>query len=62
MEVDYKDFEERLYKDTLKKQFAENNGIYISLDYSNSDLNYLDKQIREKILPLIRSEKNANQC
>lgn len=56
---DYKDFEERLYKDTLKKQFAENNGIYVSLDYSNSDLNYLDKQIREKILPLIRSEKNV---
>lgn len=48
------EFEERLYKDKLKKKFAKENGIYIELDYSSSDLNYLEEQIKEKLLPLIK--------
>ena len=50
----YKDFEEGLYKDELKRKFAEKNGLYVSLDYLSDDLNYLDKEIREKLLPLIK--------
>lgn len=50
----YKDFEERLYKDELKRKFAEKNGIYVSLDYLSDDLYYLDEEIRKKLLPLIK--------
>lgn len=50
----YKNFEDRLYKDKIKKEFAERNGIYVFLDYFNCDLKYLKKQIIKKVLPLIR--------
>ena len=47
-------FEDRLYKDKIKKEFAEKNGIFVTLDYPCSDLNYLDSEINKKLLPLIK--------
>ena len=49
-----KDFKERLYKDKFKKEFAKKNGIFVELNYPNSDLRYLDDEINKKLLPLIK--------
>lgn len=44
-----KEFQERLYRDNIKKKYAEENGIFIELDYREHDVFLLEDRIYEKL-------------
>ena len=50
------EFEHRLELDRIKRDFANKNGRFIELFYFYGDLNILDEEIKNKLLPIIKKE------
>lgn len=46
-------YEERKINDRLKKKYAEDNGVFIELDYRENDLRLLKERAKEKLLKAI---------
>lgn len=44
-----KGFEERQYRDSVKKEYAIRNGVFIELDYKESNLDLLEERIYEQL-------------
>lgn len=60
-EITFKRLKQR---DAIKKKFAEENGIFVELNYSEGNVNKLKERIYDELLPLlekIRGEKNDKQ-
>ncbi len=47
-------YEYNAYKDEIKKVYAEENGIYIALDYKEHNLQLLEERIYEQLMILIK--------
>ena len=41
-------------RDSIKKRFAKENGIFVELDYSEGDVKKLEKRIYEQLIPLLK--------
>lgn len=51
-------------RDNIKKNFAEEQGVYIALDYSEANLNKLEDRINNQLLPILeklRGVKNDSE-
>ncbi|MGM9971180.1 MAG: hypothetical protein ACI35W_02085 [Anaeroplasmataceae bacterium] len=46
-------YEYNVYKDNVKRKYAEENGVYVALDYREHNLKLLEKRIEEQLIPLI---------
>lgn len=47
-------YEYNVYRDEIKKNYAEENGIYVALDYREHNLKLLEERIYEQLIPLIK--------
>ena len=47
-------FNKQKIRDSIKRRYAEDNGIFIELDYKEGNTNLLTKRINKVLIPLIK--------
>lgn len=46
-------YEQIVYRDEVKRRYAEENGVFVELNYSEHNLKILEERIEEQLLPLL---------
>lgn len=47
-------YESTMYRDSIKRQYAESNGTFVELDYREHDINLLKLRVKNQLLPLLK--------